>query len=113
MGMRLCRHKLRLHERGHQVITTQERIPHARIITRALTYVKHEFRLADGVAEIRRQGTVFQTLTDAHAEFAGGVHRLVGRNDAGEIEVWRVDNLGCGCRNTASVSETAERDVPT
>jgi hypothetical protein len=94
------------------VIVTQERIPHARIITPAKTFVKHAFVMGDGEARVERQGQTLATLTDVSAEFVGGVHRVEGKNE-GREEIWKVDNLGCGCRNVPQVFDTDERDRPT
>lgn len=90
-----------------------DKMGNARIVTPTLTFVKHRFEFDAGVAQVSRM-KVEATLTDVTAAYVSpGVLRLEGTNSDGLPEVWRVDNLGCGCRNTVQVLDTAAEDVPT
>lgn len=89
-----------------------DRIAHARIVTRSKTFVKHEFRLGDGTAEVRRNGQILVALTNVQATSVAGAHRVEGANADGLPEVWNVDNLGCGCRNIPQILDTDERQIP-
>lgn len=92
---------------------TSDKMGNARIVTRSKTFVKHAFTFDQGVATVSR-AKVEATLTDVTAAYSSpGVLRLEGTNTDGQPEVWRVDNLGCGCRNIVQVLDTAEEDVPT
>lgn len=90
--------------------------PYARTVTPGDTYVKHGFSLTDGFAEVKRDGNVLLTLTDATAEFVGEgknrTGRVVGTNGNGEIEVWSVV-CSCGCNEIPRIFATEEMYVPT
>ncbi len=93
-----------------------ERCPYARTVTPTLTFVKHEFSLVDGFAEVKRQGVVLATLSGAEATFDGTgrdrTGRIVGTNSDGVSEVWAV-TCSCGCGETARSFATDEMYVPT
>lgn len=95
--------------------STAERFPYARTVTPSKTYVKHEFALTEGFAEVKRAGVVLHTLTGVHAEFEGlgkyRTGRVVGTNADGNEEIWQVTS-NCGCGEIAHVMDTEERFVP-
>lgn len=92
---------------------TQDRIPHARIVTPSVTFEKHEFRIQDLVAEVRRGPDVKRVMliTEDVGTYPDATYRLVGLVD-GTPEIWRVDNQGCGCGMAVSEIETPENEVP-
>lgn len=96
-------------------MTDPVRCPYARTVTPLVTFVKHEFVFTDRFAEVKRQGEVLATLSDASAVFVGEgknrTGRIEGVNDAGEREVWDVV-CSCGCGETARQFVTDEMYVP-
>lgn len=92
-----------------------ERCAHARVVGPVMTYVKHEFALTDGFAEVKRAGEVLATLSGATGVFDGlgknRTGRIEGVNSDGVIEVWSV-TCSCGCGETARQFQTDEMYVP-
>jgi hypothetical protein len=92
----------------------QDRIPHARVVTPTVTFVKHEFRLAAGEASVRRGPDIKRqmVLTEEAGVYEPGVYRLVGLVD-GQSEIWRVDNQGCGFGVAVKELPTDPNEIPT
>lgn len=89
----------------------------ARIITPTMTWAKYAVAVTpDGLAIVRHPRDTKPSATLDNVQVftnPDGTFRFEGNNAAGEREVWKVDNLGCGCRDATHEYPTAMEDIPT